>query len=294
MNKLKILLLLMLITIQPACNKKDNLNVPLNGLGGDTWVKSPIDKWLYDSLTVPLNIEVKYKWDQSEFDMAYTLVPPAEAMVIPTAQAVLRMWIEPYNKEAGTELFMKQYASKVLVLSGSPAVNSDGSSVQGLAEGGLKILLFSINSFNQKDSAGVYDMAHLLHHEFTHILNQQKAYPITYKSVTPDGYTGGWTVAKENPLSLGYISNYARKEPGEDIAEMVSWMMVLGKAGYEDRLTRFLASATQVNRAQYTDGVNKLRQKEALIVQYFRDSYNLDFYSLQSRVQAALKAIIRK
>ncbi|WP_143305911.1 zinc-binding metallopeptidase [Chitinophaga vietnamensis] len=291
MKKLLILFSLGILTIT-GCKKKDNLNVPLTGLGGDTWVKTPIDKWLYDSVTVPTNIEIKYKWDQSEFDMQYTLVPPLESQVVPAAQSVLRLWIDTYNAEAGTVMFMKKYAPKQIVLSGSPAINSDGTSVQGLAEGGLKILLFSINTFNPKDSSAVSDMAHLIHHEFTHILNQKKAYPIEYKSVTPSGYTGGWTVAQENPLSLGFISNYARKEPGEDIAEMVSWMLVLGKARYEKLLADFLASSTPETLAQNQDGVNKLRKKELLIVQYFKDSYSLDFYSLQTRVQAAIQQLI--
>ena len=38
-----------------SCKKEDALgpvdNIP--GLGGDIWVKGPLDNWIYDNLTVP-------------------------------------------------------------------------------------------------------------------------------------------------------------------------------------------------------------------------------------------------
>src|SRR3954467_9084243 len=46
------LFLIPFIFVLTSCKKEDNLgdveNIP--GLGGDTWVKGPIDAWLYDSL----------------------------------------------------------------------------------------------------------------------------------------------------------------------------------------------------------------------------------------------------
>ncbi len=285
-----ILWLLIILTGMTACNKKDALNADINGLGGDTWAQGPIDKWLYDSMVVTNNIEVIYKWDQSQFDMEYTLVPPLESQVIPVARTVTKMWIDPYNAEAGTDDFMKIYSPKQLALSGSLAMQTDGSAVQGLAEGGLKILLFGVNSFDPKDSGAVADMAHLIHHEFTHILNQKKAYPIDYNKVTPDGYSGNWTVDNTNPWTLGFVSAYARKEPGEDIAEQVSFMLVMGKERYDNMvLHTFRNYPDSLNN---DDAIAKLQTKEKLVVQYFRDAYQLDFYSLQSRVQAGIQAVI--
>ncbi len=290
MKNNKLLILFLIIGCSVACSKKDDLGKPLTGLGGDTWASGPIDKWLYDSLVVPDNIEVKYKWDQSLFDMVYTLVPPKEEKVIPAMRDVIQFWIKPYNAEAGDSgLFMKNYAPKQLVLSGSIAIDPAGQAVAGLAEGGLQILLFGINDFVPDDYGSVADMAHLIHHEFTHILNQKKAYPTAYNLVTPSGYTGDWTVTQDNPWTLGFVSNYSRKAPGEDIAELVSTMLVMGRHAYDSALYHpYPLFPDSLNN---DDGISKLRQKEQIVVQYFNDSYHLDFYSLQTRVQAAITAL---
>lgn len=296
-----------------SCRKKDIPdNISINGLGGDVWQKTALDKWLYDSITSPYNIEMKYKWDMTEFDFVFTLVPPREDVVIPVTQSVLRLWIDTYNKAAGTNMFMKQYAPKQVVLSGSPALNKDGSGVAGLAEGGLRILLFSMNTYNSKNRARVEEMAQLIHHEFTHILNQKKAYPPSFEKITADAYLpGSWNqvnATTDPPFRYGYVSNYGRSQPGEDIAEIVAWMLVWGKDGYEKRIADFLASRPAKNAgesdvdynirigpilAKNKDGIAKLRQKEALIVQYFKDSYKLDLYYLQTLVQESIKELIK-
>ena len=62
-----------------SCRKEDPLVVDdIPGLGGDTWTKTSLDKWLYDTLTVPFNIATKYKWDQFELDVNKNIVPPKE------------------------------------------------------------------------------------------------------------------------------------------------------------------------------------------------------------------------
>lgn len=143
MKKYLLICSLLLIAIIISCKKDDKLDdVALNGLGGDTWKRTALDNWLYDSLTAPYNIELKYKWDQSEFDMSYTLVPPREEQVIPVAQAIRNLWIEPYNQATGAVLFMKMYSPKLVVLSGIPAARTDGTGLAGVAEDGLKIILY--------------------------------------------------------------------------------------------------------------------------------------------------------
>lgn len=271
---------LLLVVITISCRKEDNLDVALNGLGGDTWKRTALDNWIYDSLTVPYNIELKYKWDQSEFDMSYDLVPPREDMVIPVARAIRMLWIEPYNEEAGTDLFMKMYAPKQVVLAGVPAVNLNGIADGGMAEDGLRIILYNINWIGDNNRDIANSMMHLLHHEFAHILYQEKAYPAEFNKITASSYTSVWFSDDTDPLKLGFVSSYARKNPGEDFAEMVSQMLIMGKDEYEAYLHTVPGN---------DDGIQKLRDKEALVVQYFKDAYQIDFYSLQAHVQLAKK-----
>lgn len=286
-------LFLLLTTIAGAfyaCKKKEALDADINGLGGDYWAPGIVDKWLYDSMIKPYNIEMKYKWDQSEFDQSLILVPPTEDKVIPVTRDIISFWIKPYNTTAGDSTFMKVNTPKQIMLSGSIALQSNGNAVAGLAEGGLKILLFGINSYRGTDSLGVANMAHLIHHEFTHILNQKKTYPIAYNQVTPDTYTGNWTVAKENPWTLGYVSNYARKEPGEDIAELVATMLVMGRTRYDAMVNHpFPDYPDSLNNP---DGIRLLRAKEKIVADYFKEAYNLDFYQLQANVQQQIHHVL--
>nr|WP_295871441.1 substrate import-associated zinc metallohydrolase lipoprotein [uncultured Chitinophaga sp.] len=287
-----LLLSVIIVTGIISCNKKEKLDAAITGLGGDSWTPTAIDKWLYDSMIKPYNIEMKYKWDQSEFNMNLILVPPYENAVVPATRDIISLWIRPYNQSARDSAFMKMNTPKQIMLSGGIALQPNGNAVQGLAEGGLKILLFGINSYNSKDSFRVADMAHLIHHEYTHILNQKKNYPIAYNQVTPDGYTGNWTVATENPWTLGFVSNYSRKEPGEDIAELVSAMLVMGRTRYDSTLYHPFANDPQAWNNE--EAVRLLRAKEKIVVDYFRESYNIDFYELQTNVQQQIHNVLHQ
>ncbi len=110
MNTIKIIFLALLFSgLASSCNKEDELgdvnNIP--GLGGDTWVQGPIDKWVNDNLTLPYNISTKYKWDQGELqaDFDKTLTPPKEEKVIPLMSSIKTAWIDTYIAEAGALFF---------------------------------------------------------------------------------------------------------------------------------------------------------------------------------------------
>jgi len=279
------LLLLVLITISIfSCKKSDKLTLQDNYLGGEVSGKTALDTALYNLLVKPYNIEVRYKWDQSQFDMQYTIVPPRADKVLPAMTTLKQVWIDPYNEVTGSDLFMKTYTPKQLILAGSPILLKDGNALNGLAEGGLDILLSDINSTDPKDVSKVSNLAHLIHHEFTHILNQKKNYTTDFNLVTPSDYSATWYLSTVNPLSLGFISGYARKEPVEDFAEMVSWMLIWGKDGYENYINQGAAAPNP----DFSDGIAKLRKKEAIVVAYFKSAYNIDFYSLQADVQKSL------
>src|SRR3954454_4980671 len=130
MKVFKILpLALLFVLIMSSCRKDDSFgnvdNIP--GLGGDTWTQGPIDKWIYDSLTVPFNIDVKYKWDAFALNqLDKNVVPVKEQIVLPLLGAIRRIWIDAYTAEIGTG-FLKTYIPKYLVLAGSAAYNYDGT-----------------------------------------------------------------------------------------------------------------------------------------------------------------------
>ena len=276
MKNLHIMALLLLCTLM-ACSKEDDLSdTDLPGLGGETWEKTALDYWLDSNFVAPYNIEVKYRFDRYELSLNKDLVPVIESQVETVMETINKTWVQPYVDEAGSTFF-KKYCQKQFVLVGSPQYNSNNTITLGTAEGGRKIVLFALNYFSLDDEASVKEMLHTIHHEFAHILHQTIMYPVEFKSVST-GYTGSWNdYSLDDALALGFVTQYARSGPDEDFVEMVSTMLVEGKSGFDD----IVDSAPAAGQA-------KLRTKEEIVVRYFKENWNIDFYSLQTRTRNAI------
>ena len=278
---LKITAIVLMISVLASCEKKEDLDTSnLLGLGGDTWAKGPIDKWLYDSMTKPYNIDVKYRWDPWEVDLSATLVPPEESQVIPVMSVVKQIWIDPYNAETGNENFIKKFAPKYFVLVGSPQYDFNGNEKLASAEGGNKIVMFVVNRFDKTNISELRMTLHTIEHEFAHILHQNILYPQEFKNITP-GYTSTWfNISDQQAQSQGFATAYSMLSPDEDFVEMVSTMLVEGKARFDELV-----------EAQGAEAQAAFRRKEQIVVDYFKKAWNIDFYSLQARTQQALQRI---
>lgn len=277
---LKLFVFLFTGSFLSACSKDDDVSdVELLDLGGETWVKGPVDNWLDQNYVNPYNIEVKYRFDRYELSLNKVLTPVREDKVILVMDAIKKTWIEPYEQQAGAT-FIKKLSPKQFVLVGSPEYNSNGTITLGTAEGGRKVVLFKLNDFDKKNKAEVKEMLHTIHHEFGHILHQTIAYPPEYKSITPS-YTASWNdFSLADARSRGFITEYARNIPDDDFVEMISIMLIEGRTGFNALVNSAPAS-----------GQVKLRQKEALVVRYYKEAWNIDFYSLQAKAQAAINAL---
>jgi len=265
------------MTLASSCSDpEEDLDISFLDVDSET---NAIDRWIVQNYTDPYNIAINYKWVPFELATDKVLVPVKEEKVIPVMTLVKQTWIEPYVQEAGGD-FMKINAPKQFVLVGSPQYNNDGTMVLGEAESGRKVTLFVINDFVNTDVPAVKQMLHTIHHEFAHILHQSKLYPRNFKQITPSGYTATWyNTANEDAWNLGFITPYARASTDEDFVEMISTMLVEGHDGYEAILGKASAS-----------GKALLRQKEAIVVAYFKETWNIDFYQLQETTTEAIVA----
>jgi substrate import-associated zinc metallohydrolase lipoprotein len=274
---IKLLLTFIFVSCLMGCTKEDKIDrINIPGLGGETWEKTTLDYWLDSTFTLPYNIEVKYRFERYELTLDKTLVPVQEDKVRPVMSTIQKTWVAPYVAEAG-ETFFKKYCQKQFVLVGSPQFNSNNTITLGTAEGGRKVVLFWLNDFVLTDKHFVRQMLHTIHHEFAHIMHQTIMYPVAYKSIST-GYTGSWNdYTLPQALARGFITQYARSAPDEDFVEMIATMLVEGKAGYE----AIIATAP-------ADAQVKFRQKEEVIVSYFKENWNIEFYNLQKRVQDAI------
>jgi len=50
------ILLLMLVSGFSSCSKDEDLSGTIVDLGGESWVKGPLDDWLFDNYVAPYNI----------------------------------------------------------------------------------------------------------------------------------------------------------------------------------------------------------------------------------------------
>ena len=293
MNKLNIYIGALLLIMLASCKKEDGLgdvnNIP--GLGGDTWASTAIDKWIADSLTASFNVSAKYKWDQGELDFDKTLTPPKEEKIIPVLSTIKKVWIDNYVLEAGKP-FMQKLIPKFFVLVGSANWNIDGTITLGTAEGGRKVVLYVLNDFRIKGTAGytlsdsvnIKMMFHTIEHEFGHILHQNILYPEDFKRISVGDYTSNWNNTTDSMANQkGFITAYAQSQPDEDFVEMISMMLTEGKAGYESILSK-ITSPT---------GLSRLRAKESIVVNYFKDVWGINFASLQTRTRTSIDALIK-
>lgn len=288
-----------------SCGKDNVKQSDVDGildLGGETWVKGPIDNWIYDSLTVPYNINVKYKWDQFEdlADITKILVPPEEEKIVPILSSINKAWIETYVSEGGEDFF-KKIVPKYVYMIGSPAFNGDGTVTQGAAEGGKKIILLDINQVTVKgmpgyiaqDSAHFKRMLWIIQHEFGHILHQTILYPQDFKNINPSLITSNWTdYTNEEANRDGFVTDYAMNNNDDDFVETIAFMLTEGRAGFESLIASIPEGVTDRGTTQQ-QAIAHLRAKESIIVNYYKQVWNIDFYSLQTKVRAAVVALIK-
>ncbi len=274
-NLYKILLMFVIGLSLVACSDDDPDGETIFPTTSPT--RDAFDQWLLKNYTYPYNVSFKYKMEDIESDMKYTLVPADSAKSAKLAIIVKYLWFDSYNEVAGQN-FVKANIPRVIHLIGSPAYNSEGTMVLGTAEGGYKVTLYMVNSLTDamlKNYATLNEFYfHTLHHEFTHILNQKKPYDVSFDLITESGYISGDWYQKSDATaySAGFISPYAMSEPTEDFAEMLSiyvttsesdWNAILSKAG---------------------NGATAIKEKLAIVKTYMQDSWNIDLDELRDVV----------
>lgn len=267
-----------------ACDKEDlggsNIHVP----EFDYNALSETDKYIYDHYTVPYNVEVVYRWNQGDVssdDMRKNLVPPRESQVEPFLEMIEKVWVDTYTAEVGQQT-LRSYIPKQILLVGSASYNDDESTTEGTAEGGRQIVLYSVNDFNFTLEQ-IQSYAHVMHHEFAHILHQNVEYDAEFEKITPS-YSSSWMqMNDETARTKGFITAYASSSADEDFAEMVSIMLTNSPEDWDN----------MIESARNATAVEALRKKEAIVVAYMKNNWGVDMKDFQKEVVAAIEAAVR-
>lgn len=245
--------------------------------------KTTLDNWIDINYLNPYNINVQYKWNQNTVDNSRYLFPPLVSSVQPALEIVQKIWLDSYKAIGGAD-FVKKIAPREIVLVGGVNLNSVGTRTLGIAEGGQRVTLFETDYIDRTDRANITEFIHTIQHEYIHILNQNKPFDEkAWAAITPVGYTADWynySIPASN--ELGFITSYARSNINEDFAETASVILISSKAEY----AAFLAGIKSPT------ALAALKAKEALVVKYFKDAFDMDFYALRDEAEKNTNAVI--
>jgi len=277
-NILSILPLCLIALALTSCDKDEIKSESV--ITADSYVQNNFDKWLEANYRNPYNIDFKYRYEEIESDYNYYTIPAKVEDAVIMAHLVKYLCVETYDEVAGVE-FTRANFPKMFYLIGTWEFRNNGSFILGTAEGGKKILLAGINEISSHlGSAEELNHYYIktIHHEFTHILNQTRDYPTTFRQVTPNSYVNDSQF--DEPylsayLSRGFITAYAQTEPREDFAEMVSEYVTHTPEWWDEQMeaadTMYVADTKQTET-----GRALIEQKLDIVRAYMHDTWGID------------------
>ncbi|MCR5133803.1 MAG: putative zinc-binding metallopeptidase [Bacteroidales bacterium] len=251
----------------------------------DDYVQNDFDKWLEANFVNPYNIVFKYRYQIDESNRTYYTIPASYDCAIIMAHIVKYLCIDSYDEVAGVD-FTRQYFPKMFFIIGEWEYNNNGTMILGTAEGGKKILLTGVN-WIPKVLDGTYSSSYdttrglnhyyikTIHHEFTHILNQTKDFPVEFSQITPNDYVyNDWSNAPYNSgyMQRGFISSYAQHSDGEDFAEMLSIYVT----NTQEQWDSWMADAG--------DAASLITAKLDLVKSYMLGTYDINIDQLRATI----------
>lgn len=205
----------------------------------------PLDTFVKVRFQEPYNMKYLYKMEDVGSDMDYNLVPCSYDKCTVLAVLCEYLWYDVYRNVVGEE-FLKKYSPRIIHVIGSPAYNpSSGTEVLGTAEGGLKITLYNGNNLSPDNIEYMNEMFFkTMHHEFSHILNQNVNRPTDFDLISNGRYNvTNWQDTPDSvALGQGFITPYGSSQAGEDWVELIAnyivkddntWNRMLGAAEYD-------------------------------------------------------------
>ncbi|MBQ5411313.1 MAG: putative zinc-binding metallopeptidase [Bacteroidales bacterium] len=251
----------------------------------DDYVQNDFDKWLEANFVNPYNIVFKYRYQIDESNRTYYTIPASYDCAIIMAHLVKYLCIDSYDEIAGVD-FTRQYFPKMFFIIGEWEYNNNGTMILGTAEGGKKILLTGVNWIPKVldgTYSSSYDIARglnhyyikTIHHEFTHILNQTKDFPVEFSQITPNDYVyNDWSNAPYNSgyMQRGFISSYAQHSDGEDFAEMLSIYVT----NTQEQWDSWMADAG--------DAASLITAKLDLVKSYMLGTYDINIDQLRATI----------
>lgn len=261
------------------------------------------ESWLYENYLVPFNVKFQYLLPDGSTDMDYNLVPVSYNSARKTAYAVKYLWMDAYRKQllmAGKPRFVQLYTPRIINVIGSPAINAAQSTeTLGVAEGGVKITLYNMNDIDFRRIAWLNKyIFHVMHHEFSHILHQNKSFPKEYEQLSAGKYdTQGWQYhSDEEAYALGFVTPYSMSEAHEDFVEVISSYITDTRERWEERGFTMSADHTHIERIdekKWPEGTPIMANKITMAKDWLLEKYGFRLDSIRAEVQRRQDALIQ-
>lgn len=243
------------------------------------------DYWLYDNYVSPYNIKLEYRFNFADSEFDYNLTPPIFEKAVDFSQIIKYCWLEAYDEVAGTE-FTRSTSPKQITLIGSQALTAGASSTTstlGTAVGGTRVLLYEINYLEDYSFEAIIEYMHVMHHEFSHILDQRIPLDPSFRQISEQWYLGdSWMDYKDllpdqNIHKYGFVTPYSMRNEDEDYAEIYSRYLTMTDAEWD----AVIASGNK----DEAGGGDKILRKLDLVKAYISESWGFDLDEMKECVR---------
>lgn len=261
-------------------------------------IKNEFDHWLNVNYLDKYNIEFKYRYEDIESDMDYTVEPAKFEKSIRMAKMIKYLCLESYDEHTGNTDFIRTYYPKILFMVGSPAYKNNGTVILGSAENGFKITINNINALSlekltQNDLKKLNnEYFHTLHHEFAHILHQTTPYTNEFNQISGTQYIqDSWSSHYGNDneaMPDGFISAYASSDVDEDFVEIFSIYITSTKEEWDAKIltARGYKSVDEIEEGKDdpSPGGQIINMKLLIVREYMSNHWKLDMDAMREIV----------
>ena len=263
------------MALLPSC-EKENFDLKDSIFDTNPPERDSFDIWLLNNYTIPYNIRVYYLLKDIETSFVYNIVPADIEKAKQMSFLLKYLWLEAYEAvaERGAR-FVQETAPRIFHYVGSAEHDATSGTIRlGVAAGGVKITITLVNDLNPYNIVNQYYFS-TIHHEFGHILNQRKDYPLEFNLITPADYApAGWINRTEaNAALAGFVTQYAGSEPIEDFVEVLARYLTWSSAQWEAKLLQAGTAAPLIE------------QKLGIVKNYMKNAWGVDLDKLKAEIQ---------
>lgn len=264
----------------------------------------PNDVFLKENMLKPYGTAVRWRWNNRFIKPSQKAVPVASEYVIPVTKLVNYLWIGSYESQgAKGKKFIKELFPTELQYIGS-YIYEDGSVLLGYAEGGARITLLNLNSYDLTSRDWLTNpgggILSTVHHEFSHLVHQNYGLPAGFNKISEKYLGNGWknNVSLDDAIELGMVRNYGTLNEFEDFCEVVSHFLTLPKTTFNERFIdqkdcSSLTDADAIAKCQkLNEGRKKISQKLDLIVKFYKSNFGLNLISTRDSLENRINYVI--